>query len=45
MPWGLKARNLFYIGENPFVFIGATDRYLAFCDLLFELLAPETPER
>ena len=44
-PWGLRSGNLTYIGENPLVYISEGDRYLAFCDLLFDALAPATPTR
>jgi uncharacterized protein YdaL len=42
-PWGLRSGNLTYIGENPLIYISEGDRYLAFCDLLFDALAPATP--
>ncbi len=47
-PWALRASstprsNLTYIGEVPFVYMSEGDRYLAFCDLLFDVLAPTTP--
>lgn len=45
IPWALRSHNLLYVAENPLAFIGPTDRYLAFCDLLFELLGPDTQER
>src|SRR5262249_12699305 len=32
-------------GELPFVYTSETDRYLVFADLLFDALAPQTPER
>ncbi|AGP35385.1 hypothetical protein SCE1572_13145 [Sorangium cellulosum So0157-2] len=44
-PWALRSKNLTYIGEIPFSYISETDRYLVFCDLLFDALAPTTPER
>jgi len=44
-PWAIRSKNLTYIGESPVAYIGHDDRYLAFCDLLFDLLAPATPER
>jgi uncharacterized protein YdaL len=44
-PWAIRARNLTYIGEIPLAYIGEGDRYLAFCDLLFDALAPQTPEQ
>jgi uncharacterized protein YdaL len=42
-PWALRSGNLTYIGENPLVYISEGDRYLAFCDLLFDAFAPGTP--
>lgn len=44
-PWALRSKNLTYVGEVPFSYISEADRYLAFCDLLFDVLAPLTPER
>jgi uncharacterized protein YdaL len=44
-PWAIRSKNLTYIGEIPLAYIGEGDRYLAFCDLLFDALAPQTPER
>lgn len=45
LPWAIRSRNLTYLGEIPFAYISSDDRYLAFCDLLFDTLAPATPER
>jgi uncharacterized protein YdaL len=45
LPWALRSRNLTYIGEVPFHYTSETDRVLAFADLLFDALAPRTPER
>jgi uncharacterized protein YdaL len=42
-PWAVRSRNLTYIGEIPFAYIAEGDRYLIFCDLLFDALAPSTP--
>jgi uncharacterized protein YdaL len=44
-PWAVRSRNLTYVGETPVAYVDHDDRYLAFCDLLFDLLAPDTPER
>ena len=44
-PWALRAKNLTYVGEIPFSYITANDRYLVFADMLFDVLAPDTPER
>jgi uncharacterized protein YdaL len=44
-PWALRSGNLTYVGENPLVYIAEGDRYLAFCDLLFDALAPATASR
>jgi uncharacterized protein YdaL len=45
MPWALRSGNLTYIGEIPFSYVGSNDRYLAFSDMLFDLLAPATASR
>jgi uncharacterized protein YdaL len=42
-PWAIRSANLTYIGEIPLSFMGETDRYLAFSDQLFSLLAPAAP--
>lgn len=44
-PWALRAKNLTYIGEIPFSYITSNDRYLAFSDMLFDVLDPQRPER
>jgi uncharacterized protein YdaL len=44
-PWAVRSRQLTYIGENPFVYMVEGDRCLAFEDMLFDALAPLTPER
>jgi uncharacterized protein YdaL len=44
-PWAVRSLNLTYIGENPFVYLTEGDRYLIFCDLLFDALAPITTTR
>ena len=44
-PWAIRSGNLYFIGENPFPYMTETDRYLVFADLMFDLLAPETPVR
>jgi uncharacterized protein YdaL len=45
LPWALRGANLTYIGENPMAYVTSNDRYLAFCDLLFDAFAGGTPER
>ena len=45
LPWAVRSLQLTYIAENPFAYIGPDDRYLAFCDLLFDAFAPQTPVR
>ncbi|MGI5244027.1 DUF2334 domain-containing protein [Dactylosporangium sp. CA-139066] len=45
VPWALRVGALTYITEVPFTYAGFDDRYLAFADLLYDLLAPGTPER
>ena len=41
-PWAVRSGNLTYIGEIPFTYMSEGDRYLIFCDLLFDALAPST---
>lgn len=45
VPWGVRAGSLTYLGELPMTFVSSDDRYLAFADVLFDLLAPNTPVR
>lgn len=44
-PWAVRSKNLTYVGEIPYTYINERDRYLIWCDLLFDALAPQTPER
>jgi uncharacterized protein YdaL len=44
-PWGVKSGNLTYLGEIPFSYVTHDDRYVAFSDLLFDVLAPGTTAR
>jgi uncharacterized protein YdaL len=44
-PWAVRSGNLTYVGENPFTYFGESDRMMVFADLLFDALAPQTPER
>lgn len=44
-PWAIRSRNLTYVGEIPFSYVSHDDRYLAFADLLFDVLAPTTATR
>ena len=45
LPWAVRSRNLTYVAELPFTYTSETDRVLAFADMLFDVLAPETRER
>lgn len=44
-PWAVRSGNLTFVSEVPFSYATERDRYLAFADLLFDHLAPGTPER
>ncbi len=44
-PWALRSGNLTYLAEIPFTYMSEEDRVLIFSDLLFDALAPGTPER
>lgn len=45
VPWATRSGSLTYVGEVPYTYVGEADRYLAWADLLFDLLAPATAER
>lgn len=45
IPWSIQSNNFLYITEIPFNYVTEGDRYLVFCDLLFDLLDKERPER
>jgi uncharacterized protein YdaL len=45
LPWAIRSGHLTYVSEIPFTYMTEDDRYLAFADLLFDALAPATPER
>ncbi|WP_431045677.1 DUF2334 domain-containing protein [Streptomyces sp. P1-3] len=44
-PWAIRSGNLTYVGEIPFTYVNETDRVIAFQDLLFDALAPQTAEQ
>jgi uncharacterized protein YdaL len=44
-PWAVKSANFTYVGEIPYAYVTHDDRYLAFADLLFDSLAPNTVAR
>ncbi|WP_432984348.1 DUF2334 domain-containing protein [Dactylosporangium sp. CA-233914] len=45
MSWGVRSGNFTYLGEIPYAYMSADDRYVAFADLLMDVLAPQTAER
>ena len=45
-PWAVRSGNLIQVSEDPLPYIAEdNDRYLAFADLLFDVLAPGTAQR
>ncbi|WP_199487588.1 DUF2334 domain-containing protein [Actinomadura spongiicola] len=44
-PWAIRSGNLTYLGEIPYAYTKETDRIIAWHDLLFDVLAPDTPTR
>ncbi|WP_433058425.1 DUF2334 domain-containing protein [Dactylosporangium sp. CS-033363] len=44
-PWAVRVGGLTYVAEVPFTYVTFDDRYLAIADMLYDLLAPKTPER
>ncbi len=46
LPWAVRSGTLIYVSENPLPYIAHdNDRYLAFADLLFEVLDPDVATR
>lgn len=45
LPWATRSRNLMYIGEVPFSYVGPDDRYLAAADLISVVSNPALPDR
>jgi hypothetical protein len=43
LPYVLHAGNLWLVADVPFAYIGDQDRYLAFCDLLHDILGVDHP--
>ncbi len=43
--WATRSRNLTYIGEVPFSYVGSDDRYLAAADLISQVSNPAMPDR
>ena len=43
-PWALASQNKWYLGDSPFSFMIESDRYVIFCDILFDIL-DEQPRR
>jgi hypothetical protein len=42
-PYILKTGNFWIVADSPFAYIGERDRYLAFCDLLHDILGVDHP--
>lgn len=45
VPWAVRSRHLTYVVEDPFQHTDLDDRYLAYTDLLFDVLDPQRPAR
>lgn len=43
-PLQMRKGNLWYIADSPFSFVHYEDRYLIFCDLLWDMLGETPPE-
>lgn len=41
-PYVVRSGNFWYFADQPFSYIGPRDRYLAFCDLLHDILGDST---
>jgi uncharacterized protein YdaL len=45
LPYVVKSNKFWYFADNPFSYIGPRDRYLAFADLLHDILEQDHPTR
>jgi len=45
IPYAVRGGNFWYVADTPFSFLGEEDRYLAFCDLLHDILGIEHTEQ
>ncbi|WP_238007287.1 DUF2334 domain-containing protein [Dactylosporangium sp. AC04546] len=45
LPWAVRSGNFWYLGEVPYAYISADDRYVAFADMLYDVLDPQAAER
>jgi uncharacterized protein YdaL len=44
IPYIVRGNNLWYVADLPFSYIGEDDRYLVFCDVLYDILGLSPPE-
>jgi uncharacterized protein YdaL len=44
VPYITHGSNFWYVGDTPFNYMGEQDRYLAFCDVLHDILGINAPE-
>ncbi|RZS34011.1 uncharacterized protein YdaL [Herbihabitans rhizosphaerae] len=44
-PWGVRSGGLTYLGEVPLSYIGDSDRYFAFADVISKQVRPSGPDR
>ena len=43
IPYVVRGRNLWYVADLPFSYVSEEDRYLVFCDLLYDILGITPP--
>jgi uncharacterized protein YdaL len=44
-PWAVRSGNFTYVGEIPYAYVTSDDRYLAFSDMLFDVLGSTAADR
>ncbi len=44
IPYTVKGANLWYMADLPFSYVSEEDRYLVFCDLLYDILGYTPPD-
>jgi uncharacterized protein YdaL len=44
-PWAVRSGNFTYVGEIPYAYVTSDDRYLAFSDMLFDVLGSTAAQK
>lgn len=45
VPYIVRSRNFWFVADSPFSYFSEQDRYIAFCDILHDILGEDHPEK